>query len=367
MKINVITMHRIINYGSILQAYALKRELEIVSEGKGKIVFVDYLPEHKPFKHKVIMGIRPFVLKIKKILPQKSEYRQYLTLRNYRFLTEFNRYLEVSNFYNVDYDADLTVIGSDEVFNICQQSMWKGSLFYFGEKVKRGRLCTYAASFGNTTLSKIEADDLSASIRDALKNMNAVSVRDENSKNIITELLPNVLLKRHLDPVLIYSFKNEMVIPKQHDYIVVYGYDNRLCEKTLINNIKAFAKKHSKKLIAIGGYQKWCDHNIVPTPFEVLGYFKFADYIITDTFHGTVMSIKYKKQFATIIRTQNSQKLVDLLRHFDLENRIVDDFYDVETVLETKYDSDKIENLIRCERKHTMDYLREQLEGLIDN
>ena len=70
-------------------------------------------------------------------------------------------------------------------------------------------------------------------------------------------------------------------------------------------------------------YQSWCDKQILCTPFELLVYFKNADYVITDTFHGTVFSIKYNKKFVTIVRDSNKQKLTDLLERFNLKTRII--------------------------------------------
>ena len=75
-------------------------------------------------------------------------------------------------------------------------------------------------------------------------------------------------------------------------------------------------------MISIGHYFSWCDEVVIPTPFEVLAYFKGASYIITDTFHGSVFSIKFNKEFCTIVRDMNSNKLVSLLKQFGLENRI---------------------------------------------
>ena len=56
---------------------------------------------------------------------------------------------------------------------------------------------------------------------------------------------------------------------------------------------------------------------IEANPFELLSYFCYADYIITDTFHGAVLSIKYSKQFAVWIRDSNKQKLGDLLERLN--------------------------------------------------
>ena len=110
------------------------------------------------------------------------------------------------------------------------------------------------------------------------------------------------------------DYKSEVPQIKDSNYILVYGYDNRLIEKKYVQEIKAFAKKHGKKLYAVGFFQDWCDKLIVASPLEVLGWVKQADYVVCETFHGTVFSIKYQKQFACIVRDSNRNKLGDLLK-----------------------------------------------------
>lgn len=359
MKINIITMHRIINYGSFLQAYGLKKELESLGGGGNNVVFIDYFPQKNAFLHCAIQLIRPTVLRLKHFIVSKDVKKAYLSLRNYRFITEYPNYLGFTNIPNYNYRADLTVIGSDEVFNVCQNSLWKGSMFYFGSEAKYGNICTYAASFGSTTYPLLVRDNLCNSIAVCLNKMERISVRDNNSKEIAETLVAGCNVERHLDPVLIYPYHKEIMEPAQRNYIVVYGYDDRMCERELVEKAKEFAQKTGKKLIAIGGYQQWCDSNIVPTPFEVLGYFKCADYVITDTFHGTVMSIKYQRQFATIIRDQNREKLYDLLSVFGLTDRLVNQEFDLESVLTKGYDADGVRKRIALEQQRSREYFDE--------
>ena len=358
MKINIITMHRIINYGSVLQAYGLKCELE--SHQGVKCRFVDYKPEQNFYKNYMIQVIRPLVLTAKNLFITSDERRLFITRRNLSFLVKFQKkLLGTSCIPNYNLNADVTVIGSDEVFNVCQNSLWKKSMYYFGEKVKFGRLYSYAASFGNTTIQLLEKERLSCILRRNLNRFDVISVRDNNSEYIVHTLYEGKI-KRHLDPVLIYPFLKEVCEPIQKDYIIIYSYDDRMCEETMISKIKEFAKKYKKKLISIGGYQDWCDVNIAPEPFEVLGYFKNSDYIVTDTFHGAVFSIKYQKKFVAIIRSQNNEKLLDLLYFFNLKDRSVNDTYSsIEQILLKDYDYQAVKTKIDIERKFARDYLNE--------
>jgi len=73
----------------------------------------------------------------------------------------------------------------------------------------------------------------------------------------------------------------------------------------------------------------WCDKNVIGTPFEIVGYMKNADYIITDTFHGCAFFIKFQKAFASIIRESNKNKMSDLLIKFGLTDHLIDNSSDI--------------------------------------
>ena len=111
--------------------------------------------------------------------------------------------------------------------------------------------------------------------------------------------------------------------------------------------------------MSAGLYQSWCDKNIKADPFEILGYVKNAKYVVTDTFHGTVFSIKYKKPFATLIRESNKEKLSDLLRRFNLEERNLIEVSDLSKILRMPIDGDNIDKIIKNYKDSAMEYLNE--------
>ena len=107
----------------------------------------------------------------------------------------------------------------------------------------------------------------------------------------------------------------------------------------------------------MGFYQPFCDKYILASPIEVLAYIKKADYVITDTFHGTVFSIKYQVPFATIIRESNKEKLGDLLDTFSLSDRQVFNVKDIDNILNSPIDIKQVEDKINIERKNSKDFL----------
>ena len=91
----------------------------------------------------------------------------------------------------------------------------------------------------------------------------------------------------------------------------------------LIKKIKEFAAQKKKKLISIGYKNSWCDKNFVSVgPFEWLGYFEKADYVLTSTFHGTIFSLKYKKNFITYAHELTKVKIEPVLKKMNLLNRL---------------------------------------------
>ena len=89
----------------------------------------------------------------------------------------------------------------------------------------------------------------------------------------------------------------------------------------------------------------------------MLAYIRNADFIITDTFHGTVFSIKYNKQFATLVRPDNTNKLYDLLNRLKKKDRIIKTFDELDELFEQPVDYVETNAIIESEKKHTRQYL----------
>lgn len=93
----------------------------------------------------------------------------------------------------------------------------------------------------------------------------------------------------------------------------------------------------------------------------VFSYFKNADYVITDTFHGTVFSIKMNTKFCTLVRDSNRNKLEALLNKLDKLERKVEKLEDIERLYNTEVDFYKTNQIIEQERKKTTLYLKENI------
>ena len=83
--------------------------------------------------------------------------------------------------------------------------------------------------------------------------------------------------------------------------------------------------------------------------------------MITDTFHGTIFSAKYAKNYAVIIRESNKNKLSDLVERLHIKKHLINDFEQLQMVSIERTDEMNIKNIISREKTRSMDYLRRNL------
>ncbi len=357
MKIGILSMQRVINYGSFLQAYALKNT---VKKYNNSCMFIDIKPGEQINPSRKNSLVKRFI-NVKGHYLTKIKYKKYVRTRKNRFEKEFLPIIDVTEEKITSSNLDAVVIGSDEVFNGTQQCAWGFTEQLYGKGLNAPTVISYAGSFGATTLEKIQHYHIEKPIGENLKNLKAVSVRDQNSADIVKTLC-GFEPEQHIDPTLIYDF-TELEPQKINDknYILIYGYDNRIKEKEIIQKVKAIARKEKLTIISAGVWQDWCDKNILVTPFELLAYFRNARYVVTDTFHGTVFSIKQNRPFVTILRDSNTEKLYDLLRRFNLTDRSVTFDDDLFQKLNETINYEAVNKIIEKEKEKSIAYLRKYL------
>ena len=327
-KVGILSMQRVINYGSFLQAYALKQLL--LQNGADEVYFIDIekgreLPGFEYSKNQSKWH------KLKRLLQIIFTGLLFQKIRDWKFTKRLKKSIEdCFPILELDKPApkefDLVVIGSDEVFNCCQPAPWGYTLQLYGRVLNAKKVVSYAGSFGHTRYEQLVQLGIDKEIGETMKTMAAISVRDQNSYDIV-EKLTGIKAEMHLDPVLIYGYEKEIAERKvsyPEKYMVIYSYQGRINDKREIKEITSFAKEHKLKLISIFCRYDWCDEAIIPeTPFEVLGWFKGAEYVVTDTFHGTIFSIITGRKFVTLVRKDNGEKINSLLRQLGLEARVV--------------------------------------------
>jgi polysaccharide pyruvyl transferase WcaK-like protein len=362
MNVGILSMQKIKNYGSFLQSFALKKTIEYYGH---VCEFIDIEQGRQLSGYERNMAY---------LLRKASErFIRLHFIKHIKSHYQFNR--KFDDFFNIlEADKhgitfyDLVIIGSDEVFNFAQYSPWGFTAQLFGNIPKAKKIISYAGSFGSTTMDIINKYQLHDEIATSLKKLSAISVRDENSRNIIQNLLSITSASSyasmvHIDPVLFFDFDKYIKPIQDRSFILIYSYPGRMKDKEEINAIKQIAKKHNKSLISIGFFYDWCDKTVIPDPFEVLSYFIYAEYIITDTFHGALLSLKYNKQFVVFIRHSNKNKLHFLLSSMSLEDRIIVDIGKMENMLKEKIDYTITNKIISDETSKAYRYLEDNLNN----
>ena len=163
-NVGIMSMQRIYNYGSSLQGYGLRRLIEGLDDDV-QVSFVDYEPGEILVKDHG--GASVPTSRVGRALSKVREYNQVdakLSDR-LRFMNHKRTYgarnfpaLGITAQPNRDLDLDVQVIGSDEVFNCVQANTNVGySRDLFGHDSPARKVISYAGSFGNTTLEKLES------------------------------------------------------------------------------------------------------------------------------------------------------------------------------------------------------------------
>ena len=347
MRVGLLSMQRVVNFGSFWQAYCLKQMIQRISDNQ--VEFIDIIPGE--LETRTIYKKNFSFSKIKRI--------PYYVFQNKkkRIFADFQRnQLNCPEEMNYDCAYDAIIIGSDEVFNFAQESPWGFSAQLFGD-IKNDSVSTYAACFGNTSIELIKQTKKEEAIIKGLNNLKNISVRDQNSAEIIKQLIgkePEI----NLDPVVVGNLPLPQQTIKEDKYILVYSYDFRLSDQDIISQVKALAKKNGLRILSVGFYQDWVDKNILPNPVELLKYFNNAEYVVTDTFHGTVFSLRTHKKFVSIVRKSNENKLGDLLNRIGMNDRRFFGDNSLEEIICPDIDYNKFESLRTIEQRRSINYLK---------
>lgn len=361
MKTGIMTMHRIDNYGSFLQALGLKLELERLG---GEVSFVDFkvhlnLAENKWLNRFPLRQLRVLKRPVARdvIYPPSSNNRTYQSI------------LGLDDTLHFRSKVDVLVVGSDEVFNYCQTNPCVGyAPQLLGAGNRAGRVVSYAACCGNLNVEKLEKYGKVSQAGRLLGRFDALSVRDEATGRFV-ETLTGRKPEYHLDPVLVADFGSAFQEEvEEKDYVLTYGYPSRFTREEG-EAIQAFARRRGKRILSLCGRQSFCDAYVECSPLQIMAYFRQADCIITDTFHGTIFSALNHKQFVTLSRSDaqvwygNENKVLDLLARLGLEGRRLTQLEGLEEQMEKPIDYEGMDRLLERERQRTRDYLRRSVFG----
>ena len=358
MKIAIISMQSVVNFGSVLQAYSLRNIIREETGAEVEFVELENTPA-VPSRYSVPAALdyeTAAALPGGVIQKGKRWTIARLSSLNKRLIRQFMKDELKLDGKNNEKHYDWAVIGSDEVFNHA-----KGVRLQLHGAVRQAEgVISYAASCGSALAKDIDENDVPA-VRDAMKHFAALSVRDESTRRYVSNFYDGEV-HHHLDPVLVGDLhrREPRGVPLKK-YLLVYAYGQRIRTKEEIRAIQEFARNRGLKTVAMGGSQFWCDLYVPASPFRMLDYFYHADFVVTDTFHGAIFSVINKRPFAVIMRKTNRGKLTSLLQDLSLEARQVERMEDLEEVLSAPVDYVNVESILARERARSRSYLKAQL------
>ena len=366
IKVATLSFQNAYNYGAVFQVAALQH---IITELGADCDIIDYrcpaIDRQYDFlplrlNRTIINAIRanlviaPFI---------RSKKRNFLTWMDSYKKTQVITSKEQLKELNSQYDK--FVVGSDQVWNLkCQGH---DSSFFLDFVSDGSKKIAYAASFGTF---KIDNDDKDF-YRRYLKDFHKISVREKSGIPLVKGL-GGADSVECIDPVLLAG--QEFWKSKIGDasvtcdkYIFVY----QLSRNT---NIPSFAKQLARdkklKILFVTGHignivhYSFKDKNISDvSPEMFLSYLANAEYIITDSFHATVLSLVFRKQFFVISkgdeRASYNTRIYNLLSDFGLEYRILNSYVNIRDISSEQYV--EIENKRIARSKESIDFLKDAI------
>ena len=343
MKIGILTLPLHINYGGILQAYALQTVLERM--GHEVVVFQK---EDRP-SFKLPLWKYPFVYGkriVKKLIidrripifEEQKNKREYPIIRQNTkiFIRKYIHTLVVDSLHEIDlHTFDAIVVGSDQIWRPKYvKTLWQTNIqdaFLTFTKQWQGKRIAYAASFGTDDWECSEGD--TEECRKLIQYFDAVSLRETQGREMCIKCL-GVIPELVLDPTLLLKKDDYCKLIKnsgiKNKYVFNYILDESE-EITDLLNLVAASKKLELRNIRIKSTDKNAPiaERIIPPVEDWLEGICHAEFVVTDSFHGCVFSIIFRKPFVAIAnKRRGSSRFQSLFGMLGLEDHLIMDVKD---------------------------------------
>ena len=352
MKVCIVTVYDSINSGSFWQAYTLGQALRNMGHT------VCYLEREKSggaSSSKMAQAKKVVKFLLKGHATHAVDYIK--TIRG--FQEAHKKFSIVQNNENSFDDIDCFVLGSDTIWNLDSKYFQHNYKIFWGEAFSNKKVVTYAASVANTSLEKCTQLE---NIEQIVSQWSAVGVRDLQTKNIINHFTDRSV-EIVCDPTLLLTkAEYQKWAQRLHPTSYVFLYLFNELTPTQIDALVAFCRENNLSIInGVTNYNKaFFDVQAINTPDAFLSYMYFADYVITDTFHGTVFSVNLQKDFVVIDRGQN--KVIDFLNRVGFKDRVVKNPDSLTPVLNRPIDYSEKEDAVNEWREKSIRFLKSAVE-----
>lgn len=375
MLVGLITYHAAYNFGSVLQAYATQTIIEQIT---GNCEIINYRTKEQRRIYSIFVwekGKYFFKSLIKNImiLPDYSNRKRRAKRYEKLFVTLYNLGSECKTpeeVYEQWEKYDLIVSGSDQIWNKHSNELHRIDWKYMSPYLLcgyTGKKISYASSTASMSLSEIER------IAPEINTFSAVSGRESETTKILNKLC-TVHVSKVLDPTLLLRQEEWIELmalshKQEHPYILYYALNKRKDIKTAKVIVLNYARKHNLKVKFIAplgfGIKEETDFEVLGDvdPVDFLNLILNAETIITDSYHGTVFSVNFKKDFFSINGINKSDfRKTDFLKLVGLESRSISKLTDLMERTFDKINYAQVYNSLDIMRKESIEYLRKALQ-----
>ena len=309
MKIGIITFHWAVNYGAILQTYALQTYLE----NKGHEVWIiNYKPKKYDLTYLNILLYPKTFIRFKSFCKERKKDKELQKFRDAK-LNLTRRYFSTEELKNDPPNFDVYISGSDQILNpsftLCGENKPTSAYYLdFGsDNIKR---IGYAVSFGC-----VQYPSNAAKIAEPLlKRFDYITVRENTGIDILKSM----------------SFTKSNVVPDPTLLLDSSSYDNLIeeikCVEDYVFVYMLREKKYNNQIKNLIPKVKFSDDNEFSIS-QWLSNIKYSKAMITNSYHGVIFCIKFKIPFVVLLSTKENQGMNDrfftLLEKLDLFNRII--------------------------------------------
>ena len=384
MRVGIMTMyHGNFNFGGQLQALALQHAVEsfgydckvidfaaaINAFALRKIVHVSFDILSKKTKQKAMYWIKNKTDKDfhKNCALRKKRFRNFMERIPH---TDFCTSVTIRDLFINEFDA--CIVGSDQVWN----PEWWVPEYFLDFASERTKKIAYAASLGTGKLSETDGKYLA----DQTKNFAAISLREQGAEKFLQKYISRPLTTT-LDPTLLWnkSFWDTVAVKPDitEPYVVFYFPGGK--SESVLRICHMFCEQEGLKLVAFPHFQGKHDaadekyshiRDYSSGPAEFLGLIKHARYVMTGSFHATVFSIIFHKQFVSFRKEAEKSAPAEILRNGSLlkslgiEDRLVQhDWIPQLSLLDKMVDYTATEKRLSELREESLSFLKNALGG----
>lgn len=371
-KIGIITYHSAYNFGSVLQALATQEAIK--SLGYEAEIINYRMKRQKQYYQKLYrtaFGPKTFIkdfimMPVKeKRIQRAKEFEQFIESK----LNLTNEFELPGAAKQVFSDYACIVSGSDQIWNFHSNELEGQSINYMKPYLLsdyNGKKVSYASSVSN--MSNEELDTIISYI----SQFDHVSFREASSNKKMNEKY-NLGSTNVPDPTFLLTKEDwiDMLRLKsnvEEKYILYYSLRSYKPQKERIELLKQVSLRTGYKIKVVTPfvYLKYSDDcfEIHPEfgPLEFLNSILNAEMIMTDSYHGTILSVNFEKSFFSLCENIGSEfRKTDILRELGLDDRIINSVEEAFTKLDSMIDYSQVKSKVEAMRTTGYGYLRNAL------